>query len=143
MTPSTSESVSRQNTLSVLAPTAEKLPVGLLSPSNRGDEEERDDGHQIDGLGVNGDEEGQESGGEREPGENSGDSGGENDLDPYIDWDNGEPLTPEERAQIMKLSNYEKFHEMRMRYRRRLENELRSRAETNLQPQTSRHNQFE
>ena len=41
--------------------------------------------------------------------------------DPYADWDNGEPLTPEERAQILTLSTYERAREMNIRMRKRME----------------------
>jgi hypothetical protein len=46
--------------------------------------------------------------------------------DPYADWDNGEPLTPEERTQIMKLSTYERAREMNIRRRKRMEVSLQS-----------------
>jgi hypothetical protein len=41
--------------------------------------------------------------------------------DPFADWDNGEPLTPEECAQLMKLSTYERAREMNIRRRRHME----------------------
>ncbi|KIM80236.1 hypothetical protein PILCRDRAFT_9780, partial [Piloderma croceum F 1598] len=46
--------------------------------------------------------------------------------DPYADWDNGEPLTPEECTQIMKLSTYERAREMNIRRRKRMEVSLQS-----------------
>ena len=46
--------------------------------------------------------------------------------DPFADWDNGEPLTPEECAQLMKLSTYERAREMNICRRRRMEADLTS-----------------
>jgi hypothetical protein len=37
------------------------------------------------------------------------------------DWDNGESLTPGERAALMKLSTYERRREMNIRARKRME----------------------
>jgi hypothetical protein len=45
-------------------------------------------------------------------------------IGPYADWDNGEALTPKERAQIMKLSLYERSREMNIRRRKRMESDL-------------------
>ena len=56
--------------------------------------------------------------------EHQAEGGTENGLVPFTDWDNGEPLTPEERAQIMKLSLYERSHEMNIRRRKWMEADL-------------------
>lgn len=47
-------------------------------------------------------------------------------TDPYANWDNGEPLTPTERAQLMKLSTYERSREMNIRKRQRMDAGLTS-----------------
>jgi hypothetical protein len=47
-----------------------------------------------------------------------------NDL--FADWDNGEPLTPEERAQLMKISTYERAREMNICRRWHMEADLTS-----------------
>jgi hypothetical protein len=47
-------------------------------------------------------------------------------IDPYANWDNGEPLTAVEHAQIMRLSTYEQSREMNIRKRRQMEADLKS-----------------
>jgi hypothetical protein len=59
---------------------------------------------------------------EEEPTEEGLQRGGS--LEPYADWDNGEILTPEERAQIMKLSLYKRSRKMNIRRRKRMEADL-------------------
>jgi hypothetical protein len=47
-------------------------------------------------------------------------------VDPYAEWDNGEPLTVEERAALMKLSTYQHSREMNIRLRRHMEAGLKN-----------------
>lgn len=104
----------------------------LSTPSDYGNNEE-DTGCGMNDLEGNDSEEGQKADGGggyvaegasdtsddigKKLEDSSDDSGSDNDnSNMYTNWDNGELLTPTERAQIMKLSNYEKFCKMRICY---------------------------
>ena len=89
----------------------------------------RDDAQEDDRGSINGEDEG--SSREEEEEEEEEEMGPKvKRIDPYANWDNGEPLTPEERAQLMKLSTYERAREMNIRRRQRMDSNLTSEFKT-------------
>jgi hypothetical protein len=93
-------------------------------------EMEDDTQHGDRGSNVTNSEDEESSGEDSEEDEKMGPNAKKPEDAPFADWDNGEPLMPEERAQIMKLSAYERAREMNIRKRKRMEADLVSELRT-------------
>ena len=105
---------------------AKSLSADGVEESDGQDDSEESDG-QDDGEESDGQDDGEKSGsesGDEDCDEDEVEAVGQERIDPYANWDNGEPLTADERAQLMTLSAYERSREMNIRRRKRMEADL-------------------